>query len=136
MGTTKKQNTKLADMKVEDSGLTLKQEAVATELVLGHSVQAISERHDVSPSRIYEWRQMSDFAAYLKRLQRDAAREIRGQLTDMKDAALDTVKKLMAGGKDEVRLKAACYILDSLAGEVKDAKKLRAQARKLYGEKR
>ena len=95
MGTTKKESKKLVDIKVEDSGLTLKQEAVATELILGHSVQSISEKHGVSPSRIYEWRQMSEFAAYLKRLQRDAAREIRGQLTDMKDAALDTVKELM-----------------------------------------
>lgn len=132
---TKKGN-KLEDMKLE-SGLTLKQEAVAAELVLGRTVAMISEKHDVSTTRIYEWRQHNAaFAAYLKRLQKDAAREIRGQLTDMKDTALDTVKELMEGGKDEVRLKAACYILDSMMGDIKDAKKMRAQARKLYGEKK
>jgi hypothetical protein len=74
---------------------------------------------------------MSEFASYLKRIQRDAVREIRGQLSTMKDAAVSTIQEIMENGKEETRLKAACYVLDSIIGDVKDAKKLRAQAKKL-----
>lgn len=126
---------RLVDMKVEDSGLTVKQEAVAVALAIGQSVKDISEQYDVSPSRIYEWRQMPEFSTYLKRMQRDAVREVRGQLSVMKDKAIATVEDLMKNGKEETRLKAACYVLDSMMGDAKDAKKLRAQARKLYGDK-
>jgi transposase-like protein len=137
--TTKKSHTakpRLVDMKVEDSGLTLKQEAVAVALALGHSVQDISKEYEVSHTTIYEWRQMPEFCTFLKRLQRDAVREIRGQLGEMRAEAIDTVKDIMANGKEETRLKAACYVLDSMLGLEKDAKKLKAQAKKIYGEKR
>lgn len=137
--TTKKSHTakpRLVDMKVEDSGLTLKQEAVAVALALGHSVQDISKEYEVSHTTIYEWRQMPEFCTFLKRLQRDAVREIRGQLGEMRAPAIDTVKDIMVNGKEETRLKAACYVLDSMLGLEKDAKKLRAQAKKIYGEKK
>lgn len=136
MATKKTTEKRLKDVKIEDSGLTAKQEAVAVALAMGESVKSISERYDVSPTRIYEWRQLSEFCTFMKRMQRDVSREIRGQLSTMKDSAIDTVHTLMTEGKEEVRLKAACYVLDSMLGEVKDAKKLKAQARKLYGQEK
>ena len=132
----KSKRAKKEELKLEDSGLTLKQEAVAVALMLGRTIPSISEEYGVSATRIYEWRQLPEFCTYLKRLQRDAAREIRGRLGQMKDVAVDTINYIMRSGKEETRLKAACYILDNMMGEVKDAKKMRAQARKLYGEKK
>jgi transposase-like protein len=128
---TNKKVKRLEELKIEDSGLTLKQEAVAVALALGQPVKDIAAQYDISITRIYEWRQMSEFASYLKRIQRDAVREIRGQLSTMKDAAVSTIQDIMENGKEETRLKAACYVLDSIIGDVKDAKKLRAQAKKL-----
>lgn len=136
MATKKTAEKRLKDVKIEDSGLTAKQEAVAVALAMGESVKSISERYDVSPTRIYEWRRLPEFCTFMKRMQRDVSREIRGQLSTMKDSAIDTVHTLMTEGKEEVRLKAACYVLDSMLGEVKDAKKLKAQARKLYGQEK
>lgn len=123
--------TRMDDVRLEDSGLTLKQEAVATALAIGRTVKDISEQYGVSSTRIYEWRQMPVFCTYLKRLQREMSREIRGQLSTMKDDAVDTIAHLMKEGKEEVQLKAACYVLDSMIGEARDAKKLKAQLKKL-----
>lgn len=128
----KKTDKKKQDLKLEDSGLTLVQEQVAVALAMGSTMVSISTQYDISLTTIKEWRATAEFATYMKAILRDKARETRGQLAEMKDAALTTLKTLMADGKEEVQLKAACYILDTLAGEVKDAKKLKAQARKLY----
>lgn len=127
---------RMVDLKVEDSGLTVKQEAVATALAIGRSVSEISKQYDVATTTIYEWRQLPEFCTYLKRIQKDAVREIRGQLSEMRDPAIETIKEIMTDGKEETRLKAACYVLDSMLGAEKDVKKLKAQARKLYGEKK
>lgn len=122
------------DLRLEDSGLTLKQEQVVVALALGRTITEISEEYGVSDTTIYEWRQSPEFSNQLKKVQLETVREIRGRLGAFKDDALEVIKELMndEDAKPDVRLKAACYILDSLTNEVKDVRKMRSQAKKLY----
>lgn len=113
------------NIKIEDSGLTIKQEEVAVALAMGLNIEDISKTHDVARSRIYEWRKQPEFSAHLKRLQREVVREIRGRLSQMSDTAIERIREIMEGGGEQASLKAACYVLDFMAGEQREAKKMR-----------
>lgn len=113
------------DAKVADSGLTILQEQVAVDLALGETLECISKKYDIARSVIYNWRQMPEFAAHLKRLQREVVRQIRGRLSQMSDRAITRIEEIMEEGGEQAALKAACYILDSMTGEQREAKKMR-----------
>lgn len=115
---------------VEDSGLTVVQEQVAVSLAMGLTIADISKKHSVPSSTIYEWRQQEAFAAHYKRLQREVVREIRGRLSQMADSAIKSVEEIMEGGGEQARLKAACYILDFMTGDQREARKLKIKAQR------
>lgn len=113
------------DVKIADSGLTVIQEQVAVDLALGETLESISKKYDIARSIIYKWRQTPEFAAHLKRLQREVVRQIRGRLSQMSDRAITRIEEIMEGGGEQAALKAACYVLDSMTGEQREAKKMR-----------
>lgn len=128
MGKNYKKDTKHATERVEDSGLTITQERVAVALAMGKPVAQISEELGVPPSTIYKWRQQAQFATHYKRLQREAVREIRGQLSQMSNLALQTIKEIIDGGGEQSRLKAACYVLDYMTGDQRENRRLKLKA--------
>lgn len=74
------------------------------------------------------WRQQAAFSTYYKRLQREVVREIRGQLAELRDTALDTLKAMLNDAGEQTRLKAACYILDYMTGDQRENKRMRLKA--------
>lgn len=123
-----KKGSKHATERVEDSGLTVTQERVAALLACGRPVADISREVGVQTSTIYEWRKTPEFAAHFKRLQREVVREIRGQLSEMAGSAISTISEIIGGGGEQNRLKAACYVLDFMAGDQREAKKMKLKA--------
>ena len=128
MGKNNKAGSKHLPERIEDSGLTVTQERVAVALAAGMSVSEISRQTDVPPSTIYKWRKQAGFATYYKRLQREVVREIRGQLSQMSELALSTIKEMIEGGGEQARLKAACYVLDYMTGDQRESKKMKLKA--------
>lgn len=120
-----KKGSKHATERVEDSGLTVTQERVAALLACGRPVADISREVGVQTSTIYEWRKTPEFAAHFKRLQREVVREIRGQLSEMAGSAISTISEIIDGGGEQNRLKAACYVLDFMAGDQRESKKMK-----------
>lgn len=114
--------------RVEDSGLTITQERVAVLLATGLPVAEISRQVNVPSSTIYKWRQQAGFATYYKRLQREVVREIRGQLSQMSEMALSTIRQLISGGGEQAQLKASCYVLDYMTGDQRESKKMKFKA--------
>lgn len=131
MGKNNKAGRKHLTERVEDSGLTVTQERVAMGLAMGKPVAEISREVDVPSSTIYLWRQQAAFSTYYKRLQREVVREIRGQLAELRDTALDALKEMLNGGGEQTRLKAACYILDYMTGDQRENKKMRLKAQQV-----
>ena len=123
-----KKGSKHATERVEDSGLTVTQERVAALLACGRSVADIAREVGVQTSTIYEWRKTPEFAAHFKRLQREVVREIRGQLSEKVESAISTISKIIDGGGEQNRLKAACYVLDFMAGYQREARKMKLKA--------
>lgn len=123
-----KKGSKHATERVEDSGLTVTQERVAALLACGRPVADIAREVGVQTSTIYEWRKLPEFASHFKRLQREVVREIRGQLSEMAGSALSTISEIIDGGGEQNRLKAACYVLDFMAGDQREAKKMKLKA--------
>lgn len=117
--------------RVEDSGLTITQERVAVALALGDSISSISSQYGIPPSTIYDWRQLPEFATHYKRLQREAVREIRGQLSTLSNKALETISEMIDGAGEQTRLKAACYVIDQMCGNDREAKRLRQKAKSI-----
>lgn len=128
MGKNNKKGSKHLTERIEDSGLTVTQERVAMGLAMGKPVAEISREVDVPSSTIYMWRQQAAFSTYYKRLQREVVREIRGQLAELRDTALDTLKEMLDGAGEQTRLKAACYILDYMTGDQRENKRMRLKA--------
>lgn len=128
MGKNNKAGSKHLPERIEDSGLTVTQERVAVMLAMGTSVAEIARQVNVPTSTIYLWRKQAAFAGYYKRLQREVVREIRGQLSQMGNLALETIKEIINGGGESSRLKAACYVLDYMAGDQRESRKLRLKA--------
>ena len=125
MGTNYKKGSKHATERVEDSGLTITQERVAALLACGRPVADIAREVGVQTSTIYEWRKKPEFASHFKKLQREVVREIRGQLSEMAGSAISTISEIIDGGGEQNRLKAACYVLDFMAGDQREAKKMK-----------
>lgn len=128
MGKNNKKGSKHLTERIEDSGLTVTQERVAMGLAMGKPVAEISREVEVPSSTIYMWRQQAAFSTYYKRLQREVVREIRGQLAELRDTALDTLKEMLDGAGEQTRLKAACYVLDYMTGDQRESKKIRLKA--------
>lgn len=128
MGKNNKKGSKHLTERIEDSGLTVTQERVAMGLAMGKPVAEISREVEVPSSTIYMWRQQAAFSTYYKRLQREVVREIRGQLAELRDTALDTLKEMLDGAGEQTRLKAACYILDYMTGDHRENKRMRLKA--------
>lgn len=128
MGKNNKKGSKHLTERIEDSGLTVTQERVAVMLAMGASVAEIARQVNVPTSTIYLWRKQAAFASYYKRLQREVVREIRGQLSQMSNLALETIKEIINGGGELSRLKASCYVLDYMAGDQRESRKLRLKA--------
>lgn len=128
MGKNNKAGSKHLTERIEDSGLTITQERVAVLLATGLPVLEISRQTNVPTSTIYKWRQQAGFATYYKRLQREVVREIRGQLSQMSELALSTIKEMIEGGGEQARLKAACYVLDYMTGDQRENKKMKLRA--------
>jgi transposase-like protein len=128
MGKNNKKGSKHLTERIEDSGLTVTQERVAMGLAMGKPVAEISREVEVPSSTIYMWRQQAAFSTYYKRLQREVVREIRGQLAELRDTALDTLKEMLDGAGEQTRLKAACYILDYMTGDQRESKRMRLKA--------
>lgn len=128
MGKNNKAGSKHLTERIEDSGLTVTQERVAMGLAMGKPVAEISREVEVPSSTIYMWRQQAAFSTYYKRLQREVVREIRGQLAELRDTALDTLKEMLDGAGEQTRLKAACYILDYMTGDQRENKRMRLKA--------
>ncbi len=128
MGRNNKKGSKHLTERIEDSGLTVTQERVAMGLAMGKPVAEISREVEVPSSTIYMWRQQAAFSTYYKRLQREVVREIRGQLAELRDTALDTLKEMLDGAGEQTRLKAACYILDYMTGDQRENKRMRLKA--------
>ena len=128
MGKNNKKGSKHLTERIEDSGLTVTQERVAVMLAMGTSVAEIARQVNVPTSTIYLWRKQAAFASYYKRLQREVVREIRGQLSQMSNLALQTIKEIINGGGESSRLKASCYVLDYMAGDQRENRKLRLKA--------
>lgn len=128
MGKNNKAGRKHLTERIEDSGLTVTQERVAMGLAMGKPVAEISREVEVPSSTIYMWRQQAAFSTYYKRLQREVVREIRGQLAELRDTALDTLKEMLDGAGEQTRLKAACYILDYMTGDQRENKRMRLKA--------
>lgn len=128
MGKNNKKGSKHLTERIEDSGLTVTQERVAMGLAMGKPVAEISREVEVPSSTIYMWRQQAAFSTYYKRLQREVVREIRGQLAELRDTALDALKEMLNGGGEQTRLKAACYILDYMTGDQRENKRMRLKA--------
>jgi transposase-like protein len=128
MGKNNKKGSKHLTERIEDSGLTVTQERVAMGLAMGKPVAEISREVEVPSSTIYMWRQQPAFSTYYKRLQREVVREIRGQLAELRDTALDTLKEMLDSAGERTRLKAACYILDYMTGDQRENKRMRLKA--------
>lgn len=128
MGKNNKAGSKHLTERIEDSGLTVTQERVAVLLATGLPVLEISRQTSVPTSTIYKWRQQAGFATYYKRLQREVVREIRGQLSQMSDMALSTIRRLIEGGGEQAQLKASCYVLDYMTGDQRESKKMKLKA--------
>lgn len=128
MGKNYKKDSKHATERVEDSGLTITQERVAVMLAIGKPVTEISRECNVPSSTIYDWRQQAAFATHYKRLQREVVREIRGQVAELKDIALRTIREMIEGGGEQSRLKAACYVLDYMTGDSRENRKMKLKA--------
>ena len=131
MGKNNKAGSKHLTERVEDSGLTVTQERVAVALAIGRSVSDISRETNVPTSTIYTWRQQAAFASYYKRLQREVVREIRGQLSQMSELALTTIKEMIEGGSEQNKLKAACYVLDYMTGDQRENKRMKLKAQQV-----
>ena len=128
MGKNNKKGSKHLTERIEDSGLTITQERVAVLLATGLPVLEISRQTSVPTSTIYKWRQQAGFATYYKRLQREVVREIRGQLSQMSEMALSTIRRLIEGGGEQAQLKASCYVLDYMTGDQRESKKMKLKA--------
>lgn len=128
MGKNNKKGSKHLTERIEDSGLTVTQERVAMGLAMGKPVAEISREVEVPSSTIYMWRQQVAFSTYYKRLQREVVREIRGQVSELKDLALQTLREMIKGGGEPSRLKAACYVLDYMTGDQRESKRLKLKA--------
>jgi transposase-like protein len=128
MGKNNKAGSKHLTERIEDSGLTITQERVAVLLATGLPVLEISRQTSVPTSTIYKWRQQAAFATYYKRLQREVVREIRGQLSQMSEMALSTIRRLIEGGGEQAQLKASCYVLDYMTGDQRESKKMKLKA--------
>lgn len=128
MGKNNKKGSKHLTERIEDSGLTVTQERVAMGLAMGKPVAEISREVEVPTSTIYMWRQQAAFSTYYKRLQREVVREIRGQLAELRDTALETLKEMLDGAGEQTRLKAACYILDYMTGDQRENRRLKMKA--------
>lgn len=128
MGKNNKKGSKHLTERIEDSGLTVTQERVAMGLAMGKPVAEISREVEVPTSTIYMWRQQAAFSTYYKRLQREVVREIRGQLAELRDTALETLKETLDGAGEQTRLKAACYILDYMTGDQRENRRLKMKA--------
>lgn len=128
MGKNNKAGRKHLTERIEDSGLTITQERVAVLLATGLPVLEISRQTNVPTSTIYKWRQQAGFATYYKRLQREVVREIRGQLSQMSEMALSTIRRLIEGGGEQAQLKASCYVLDYMTGDQRESKKMKLKA--------
>ena len=128
MGKNNKAGSKHLTERIEDSGLTITQERVAVLLATGLPVLEISRQTNVPTSTIYKWRQQAGFATYYKRLQREVVREIRGQLSQMSEMALSTIRRLIEGGGEQAQLKASCYVLDYMTGDQRESKKMKLKA--------
>lgn len=128
MGKNNKAGSKHLTERIEDSGLTITQERVAVLLATGLPVLEISRQTSVPTSTIYKWRQQAGFATYYKRLQREVVREIRGQLSQMSEMALSTIRRLIEGGGEQAQLKASCYVLDYMTGDQRESKKMKLKA--------
>ena len=122
----KKKNVKPLDkIKLEDSGLTVLQERAAVAIAAGKRISDIVNELGVPSRTLYDWLKIPEFIIHYKRLQKDVVLEIRGQLSTLADKAIGTLKMLMESGGEQSRLKAACYILDHLTNEQREALKAR-----------
>lgn len=121
-----KKNVKPLDkIKLEDSGLTVLQERAAVAIAAGKRISDIVNELGVPSRTLYDWLKIPEFISHYKRLQKDVVLEIRGQLSTLADKAIGTLKMLMESGGEQSRLKAACYILDHLTNEQREALKAR-----------
>lgn len=121
----KKKVKPLDKIKLEDSGLTVLQERAAVAIAAGKRISDIVNELGVPSRTLYDWLKVPEFIHHYKRLQKDVVLEIRGQLSGLADKAIKTLELLIDGGGEQARLKAACYILDHLTSEQREALKAR-----------
>ncbi len=87
---------------------------VAAALAMGGSIVSIARRTGVHRSTIHNWLKDAAFSAALADLRQQHAAQLDGQLKQIANQAIDTIRQILADSKvaASVRLRAALAVLD------------------------
>ncbi len=98
--------------------LNARQWRAVEALVEGCSYAEAAQAGDVSPRRLYEWRQQPAFREALDRALVELHDRVHGRLEGLAELAVDRLRQVLEHGEDRVAVRAALGVLDR-AGHAK-----------------
>jgi len=115
-----------------ETGLTALQERCAQLIASGTRITEIADELPVCKATIYKWLRSDLFCCYLNLMKQELKDSIEGCVIGLKDKALEGLKASLESDNEQVRLKAATWVIDRLAaqevGETDARKLLKARA--------
>ena len=115
-----------------ETGLTSLQERCALLLASGTRITEIAAELPVCKTTLYKWLRSDLFRCYLNLMKKDLQNGIQGRVLGLKEKALDALGASLESVNEQVRLKAATWIIDKLTlqevGETDARQLLKSQA--------
>ncbi len=99
-------------MSEQSVNLTARQWRALEAMVQGRSYADAAQAGEVSPRRLYEWRQQPAFHKALQDAQAGLHERVSGRLEALADAAVDRLARVLEKGEDRVAVRAALGVLD------------------------
>ena len=115
-----------------ETGLTSLQERCALLLASGTRITEIAAELPVCKTTIYKWLRSDLFKCYLNLMKQDLQNGISGRVLGLEEKALEALGASLVSANEQVRLKAATWVIDKLTsqevGETDARKLLKVQA--------
>ena len=97
-----------------ETGLTSLQERCALLLASGTRITEIAAELSVCKTTLYKWLRSDLFKCYLNLMKKDLQNGIQGRVLGLREKALNALDASLESGNEQVRLKAATWIIDKL----------------------
>lgn len=98
-----------------DTELTPLQERAIYLLVSGKSITDVSRELKTDRVTLYNWQSLSEFEAFYNRTRLEFKEQARNELVSLFGDAISTLKNCLKSGNENVKLKAAMYVLECIS---------------------